>query len=80
MLRRKYRQLHLRINEEKSAVARVITRSFLGIAFWRGPGGRLRRRVADDVLKRMKARVREITGRSRGKSVPPGGCGAESLP
>jgi group II intron reverse transcriptase/maturase len=68
-LRRKYAKLRLRINEEKSAVARVITRSFLGIAFWRGPGGRLRRRVAEQALCAMKERVREITGRSRGKSV-----------
>ena len=68
-LRRKYRALRLRIHEEKSAVARVITRSFLGIAFWRGRGGRLRRRVADRSLRAMKDRVREITGRSRGKSV-----------
>jgi len=68
-LRRHYAQLRLRINEEKSAVARVITRQFLGIAFWRGPGGRLRRRVADKALETMKERVREITGRSRGRSV-----------
>ncbi|MBI2371545.1 MAG: hypothetical protein HYV08_15160 [Deltaproteobacteria bacterium] len=57
------------INEEKSAVARVITREFLGIAFWRGPGWKLRRRVADTALAAMKDRVREITGRSRGRSV-----------
>ena len=68
-LRRKYGELRLRINEEKSAVARVITRSFLGIAFWRGAGGALRRRVADKALEAMKDRVREITGRSRGRSV-----------
>jgi hypothetical protein len=68
-LRRHYAQLHLRINEEKSAVTRVITRQFLGIAFWRGPGGRLRRRVADKALETMKERVRQITGRSRGRSV-----------
>ena len=47
----------------------MITRQFLGIAFWRGPGGRLRRRVADQALEAMKDRVREITGRSRGRSV-----------
>jgi group II intron reverse transcriptase/maturase len=68
-LRRKYARLRLRINEEKSAVARVLTRSFLGIAFWRGPGGVLRRRVADKALEAMKERVRELTGRTRGKSV-----------
>jgi group II intron reverse transcriptase/maturase len=68
-LRKKYGELRLRINEGKSAVARVITRAFLGIAFWRGAGGRLRRRVADKALEAMKNRVREITGRSRGRSV-----------
>ena len=68
-LRKKYGQLRLRVNEDKSAVARVITRQFLGMAFWRGPGGQLRRRVADKSLKAMKDRVREITGRSRGRSV-----------
>ena len=68
-LRKRYARLHLKVNESKSAVARVITRTFLGIAFWRGPGGRLRRRVADKALEAMKARVREITGRSRGRSV-----------
>jgi group II intron reverse transcriptase/maturase len=67
--RKKYGDLRLRINEEKTAVARVITREFLGIAFWRGAGGRLRRRVADKALEAMKSRVREITGRSRGRSV-----------
>ncbi len=68
-LRKKYGDLRLRINEEKTAVARVITRDFLGIAFWRGAGGRLRRRVADKALEAMRNRVREITGRSRGRSV-----------
>lgn len=69
-LRKKYAQLHLKINEEKSAVARVITRQFLGIAFWRTQGSQVRRRVADKALEAMKDRVREITGRSRGRSVP----------
>lgn len=68
-LRRKYARLRLRINEEKSAGARVITRQFLGMAFWRGPGGVLRRRGADEALEAMKDRVRQITGRTRGKSV-----------
>jgi RNA-directed DNA polymerase len=68
-LRKRYTRLHLKINEEKSAVARVITREFLGIAFWRAPGGVIRRRVADKALETMKDRVREITGRSRGRSM-----------
>ena len=68
-LQKRYARLHLKINEGKSAVARVITREFLGIAFWRGPGGKLRRRVAEKALKAMQDRVREITGRSQGRSV-----------
>ena len=68
-LRKQYGRLRLRINEEKSGVARVIRREFLGIAFWRGAGGKLRRRVADKALEAMKNRVWEITGRSRGRSI-----------
>jgi group II intron reverse transcriptase/maturase len=68
-LRKKYSQLRLRINESKSAVARVITRQFLGVAFWRGRQKRLHTRVADKSLKAFKDRVREITGRSRGRSL-----------
>jgi RNA-directed DNA polymerase len=68
-LRQRYTRLHLKINEEKSAVARVITRECLGIAFWRAPGGVIRRRVADKALETMKDRVRDITGRSRGRSM-----------
>jgi len=69
LLRRKYGQLRLRVNEAKSAVARVLTRVFLGMGFWRGPGGRLHWRVAEKALEAMTDRVREITGRSRGRSV-----------
>lgn len=68
-LRKPYARLHLKINEEKSAVARVITREFLGVAFGRAPGGALRRRVADKALKAMPDRVREITGRRQGRSM-----------
>ena len=37
-LRQKYATLRLRINEEKSAVARVWDRKFLGYSFWVAPG------------------------------------------
>jgi RNA-directed DNA polymerase len=50
-------------------VARGITRECLGIAFGRGAGGKRRRRVADKALEAMQNRGREITGRSRGRSV-----------
>ena len=69
LLRKRYTRLHLQINAETSAGARVITREVLGIACWRAPGGGLRRRVADKALATMQERVRAITGRSRGRSL-----------
>ncbi len=69
-LRRMYARLHLRINESKSAVAPAIKRDFLGYAFWDGPGRKARLRVSKKVLGKMKDRVRQITGRQGGRSVP----------
>jgi group II intron reverse transcriptase/maturase len=70
VLRKQDAPRHLRSNEARSTVARGLTRQFLGIAFWRGPGGKLHRRVADPALEGLKDRVRALTGRSRGRSVP----------
>jgi RNA-directed DNA polymerase len=56
------RELRLRVNREKSAVAHVEERQFLGYRLLRG--GRLG--LAPKSLTRMKARVREITRRNRG--------------
>ena len=36
----RYAKLRLRVNEEKSAVARAWDREFLGYRFWVAPGGR----------------------------------------
>lgn len=66
---RAYGKLRLRVNPAKSAVARATRRSFLGFAFWVGPGGRIQRRVAPEALVTMKDRVRQITRRSRGRSL-----------
>ena len=68
-LRRLYTQLRLRINESKSAVARPQDRKFLGYSFWDAEGGEVKRRVAPKALEAMKARVRQITGRTRGRSL-----------
>ena len=54
--------LRLRVNREKSAVARTEERKFLGHRLLRG--GTLG--IAPKSLERAKARIREITGRSRG--------------
>lgn len=66
---RAYGRLRLRINLAKSAVARAWDRSFLGFAFWAGPGRWVRRRVAPEALGVMKDRVRRLTRRSRGRSL-----------
>jgi len=55
-------RLHLRVNEEKSAVAPVWERKFLGHRLL--PDGRLG--IAPESLARAKQRVREITRRNRG--------------
>ena len=68
-LRRLYAKLRLRINEAKSAVARPWDRKFLGYSFWVAKGREVKRKVAPKALETMKARVREITGRSAGRSI-----------
>lgn len=63
-----YAKLRLRVNPEKSTVARVWNRQFLGFSFWVAPGRVVKRRVAPKALKAMKERVREITSRNGGRS------------
>jgi group II intron reverse transcriptase/maturase len=69
LLRRLYGDLRLRINEAKSAVARVWDRKFLGFSFWAAPGKAIRVRVADKALGAMKERVRRLTRRTCGQSL-----------
>lgn len=59
-------KLRLRINEDKSAVARPHHRKFLGFTFTTGTR---RRRIAPKSLQRFKNRIRELTERSRGKKL-----------
>lgn len=68
-LKRLYARLQLRINEAKSAVARVWDRKFLGYSFWVAPGRKVKQRVAPKALEAMKQRLRELTSRSGGKSM-----------
>ena len=65
-----YARLRLRINESKSAVAPASDRPFLGYSFNVTKEGEVKRCVASRSLVRMKARVRSITGRHRGRSLP----------
>lgn len=69
VLQQKYAKLRLRINEEKSAVARATTRKFLGYSFWVAEGNVVKRRVAPKALEEMKQCVREITSRNGGRSM-----------
>ncbi|HLZ77821.1 MAG TPA: group II intron reverse transcriptase/maturase [Sphingomonas sp.] len=70
LLRRLYGRLHLTVNETKSAVASVFGRRFLGYAFWVAPGRVVKRRVADKAIKAFKDRIRELTPRLTGRSLP----------
>lgn len=59
-------RLRLRINENKSAVARPQQRKFLGFTFTRG---KPRRHIAPKSVLRCKDRIREITSRTRGRKL-----------
>lgn len=59
-------KLKLRVNRDKSAVAFVLERKFLGHRLL--PGGGLG--IAPQSLERAKERVRQITRRNRGVSLP----------
>src|SRR5262245_5921191 len=60
-------RLKLKVNTAKSAVAKAGVRKFLGFCF---TGGKQpRRRIAPAAVTRFKARVRELTRRTRGASL-----------
>ena len=60
-------KLKLKVNDEKSAVARPWARKFLGFSFtWQCEA---KRRLAPKAIARFKQRVRELTRRTRGVSV-----------
>jgi RNA-directed DNA polymerase len=61
------KRLKLKVNKAKSAVDRPVKRKFLGFSYtnWKQP----RRRIAPQSLDRFRSRVRELTRRTRGKSL-----------
>ncbi|MBT0964261.1 group II intron reverse transcriptase/maturase [Denitromonas sp. IR12] len=69
-LRRLYDRLHLKVNDAKTAVAPASNRKFLGYAFWHGPGGQVKCKVAAKAKEAFKQRIREMTRRSGGRSLP----------
>jgi len=62
------RRLKLQVNEAKSAVGRVQERKFLGFSFT--GGAEVKRRIAPKALLRCKRKIRELTRRTRGISLP----------
>lgn len=70
LLRRLYGKLRLTVNETKSAVDSVFGRKFLGYSFWVAPGGVIKRKVAVKPLMTFKQRIRQLTSRSGGRSLP----------
>jgi RNA-directed DNA polymerase len=59
-------KLQLKVNEQKSAVARSWERKFLGFSF---TSGRVpKRRMVPKAVLRFRVKVRELTGRTRGRS------------
>ena len=60
-------KLKLKVNEQKSAVARPWDRKFLGFSFT--SAGIPKRRIAPKAVDRFKERVRELTSRTKGVSI-----------
>jgi len=68
-LRKLYAGLKLQINEAKSAVASAFGRKFLGYALWVAKGKEVKCAVAHKALDNFKARIRQLTRRSGGRSM-----------
>ena len=68
-LRKLYTGLKLQINEAKSAVASAFGRKFLGYELWVAKGKEVKCAVAYKALDNFKARIRQLTRRSGGRSM-----------
>ena len=68
-LRKLYCSLKLQINEAKSAVDSAFGRKFLGYSLWVAKGREVKCAVAHKALDNSKARIRQLTRRSGGRSM-----------
>lgn len=68
-LRKLYAGLKLQINEAKSAVGSAFGRKFLGYELWVAKGREVKCAVARKALGDFKARIRQLTRRSGGRSM-----------
>jgi len=69
LLRKLYAELKLQINEAKSAVGSAFGRKFLGYELWVAKGLEVKCAVAYKALDNFKARIRQLTRRSGGRSM-----------
>jgi RNA-directed DNA polymerase len=69
LLRKLYGGLKLQINEAKSAVGSALGRKFLGYALWVAKGREVKCAVARKALLDFKARARQLTRRTGGRSM-----------
>lgn len=69
LLRCLYGRLRLKINESKSAVTSAFRRKFLGYELYATRKGEIKRAVSAKARDTFKQRIRELTGRSRGRSI-----------
>jgi group II intron reverse transcriptase/maturase len=68
-LRGCYAKLALRVNEAKTAVAAVWGRKFLGYCLYVTSAGEVKRAVADQAMHKLRERIRQLTRRTRGRSL-----------
>jgi RNA-directed DNA polymerase len=68
-LRGCYAKLALKVNESKTAVATVWGRKFLGYCLYVVRTGEVKRAVAATAMTNLRERVRELTRRTRGRSL-----------
>jgi RNA-directed DNA polymerase len=69
LLGKLYGDLKLQINEAKSAVGSALGRKFLGYALWVAKGREVKCAVAHKAVDDFKARIRQLTRRSGGRSL-----------
>lgn len=70
LIKKLFTRLHLEVNESKSAVGRPWERKFLGYSFYEARRGKIAPYTAAKSFEKMKAKVREITNRNRGRNIP----------
>jgi hypothetical protein len=63
------KRLKLKVNAEKSTVAKPEARKFLSLKLWRLKSGKVYVLVADDALRRLEKELKALTPRNWGQSV-----------